>query len=77
MSFAIKGGGHSANPGLSFMKHEDSMTVDIGAGFTWTDFYGYLVPKGLNVDGGRLNGVGVAGLTLGGGKDYFPCHRTD
>ena len=34
--------------------HEDSMTVEIGAGLTWTDIYEYLVPKGLNVVGGRL-----------------------
>jgi FAD/FMN-containing dehydrogenase len=47
--------------------HEDSGTVEIGAGFSWTDVYEYLVPKGLNVVGGRLNGVGVAGLTLGSG----------
>ena len=51
--------------------HEDSGTVDIGAGLTWTDVYAFLVPKGLNVVGGRLNGVGVAGLTLGGGKLSF------
>jgi hypothetical protein len=51
---------------------EDSGTVEIGAGLTWTDVYDYLVPKGLNVVGGRLNGIGVAGLTLGGGKLTFP-----
>ena len=45
-----------------------SQTVEIGAGLTWTDVYSYLVPKDLNVIGGRLNGVGVAGLTLGGGE---------
>ena len=50
---------------------EDNRTVEIGAGLTWTDVYTYLVPKGFNVVGGRLNGVGVAGLTLGGGK-YCP-----
>jgi FAD/FMN-containing dehydrogenase len=50
--------------------HEDSGTVDIGAGLTWTEVYEYLVTKGLNVVGGRLNGVGVAGLTLGGGEGY-------
>ena len=49
---------------------EVSQTVEVGAGLTWTDVYKYLVPKGLNVVGGRLNGVGVAGLTLGGGE----CH---
>jgi FAD/FMN-containing dehydrogenase len=51
--------------------HEDLKTVQIGAGLTWTDVYDYLVPKGRNVVGGRLNGVGVAGLTLGGGKLLF------
>ena len=52
--------------------HEDSGTVEIGAGLTWTDVYEYLVPKGLNVVGGRLNGIGVAGFTLGGGKLISP-----
>ena len=50
---------------------EDHRTVEVGAGLTWTDVYKYLVPKGLNVVGGRLNGVGVAGLTLGGGEYYY------
>ena len=45
-------------------------TVDIGAGLTWTDVYAYLTPKNFGVVGGRLNGIGVAGLTLGGGKCY-------
>ena len=49
---------------------KDSRTVEVGAGLTWADVYAYLVPRGLNVVGGRINGVGVAGLTLGGGK----CH---
>ena len=48
--------------------HEDSETVEIGAGLTWADAYAYLVPKGVNVVGGRLGGAGVAGYTLGGGK---------
>ena len=84
MPFAVKGGGHATNPGFSSTKgvhismarfreiaiHEDSGTVDIGAGLTWTDVYEYLTPRHLNVAGGRLNGVGVAGLTLGGGGFY-------
>ena len=32
--------------------------------------YSYLVPRGLNVVGGRLDGVGVGGFTLGGGQRY-------
>jgi len=51
--------------------HEDSETVDIGAGLTWTDVYEYLVPKRLNVAGSHQNGAGVAGFTLGGGGFYF------
>jgi FAD/FMN-containing dehydrogenase len=49
---------------------KDNRTVEIGAGLTWTDVYTYLVPKGFNVVGGRQNGVGVAGLTLGGGYSW-------
>ena len=49
---------------------KDSQTVEVGAGLTWGDVYAYLVPKGFNVVGGRINSVGVAGLTLGGGE----CH---
>jgi hypothetical protein len=48
--------------------HENLETVEIGAGLTWTDVYAYLVPKGINVVGGRLGAVGVAGYTLGGGN---------
>ena len=53
---------------------EEEGTVEIGAGLTWTDVYSYLVPKGLNVVGGRTDGVGVGGLTLGGGKHTPSFH---
>jgi FAD/FMN-containing dehydrogenase len=82
--FTVKGGGHATNPGFSstsgvhismtrfndIVIREGGRTVEVGAGLTWTDVYKYLVPKGLNVVGGRLDGVGVAGLTLGGGECY-------
>ena len=42
-------------------------TVTMGAGLAWDDVYAALEPHGVNVVGGRLPGVGVAGLTLGGG----------
>ena len=48
--------------------NEEEETVEIGAGLTWTEVYSHLIPKGINVVGGRINGVGVAGLTLGGGS---------
>lgn len=58
--------------------NKDEGTVDIGAGLTWTGVYQYLEARGLNVVGGRLNGVGVAGFTLGGGQCHsaFSAHRT-
>jgi FAD/FMN-containing dehydrogenase len=84
--FAVKSGGHATNPGFSstpgvhismtrfndIVISKDTQTVEIGAGLTWTDVYTYLVPKGLGVVGGRVNDVGVAGLTLGGGECHFP-----
>ena len=44
-----------------------SGTVDVGAGLTWDQVYTTLSGSGVNVVGGRVVGVGVAGLTLGGG----------
>ena len=43
-------------------------TVEVGAGLTWDQVYEKLEPFGVNVVGGRIPGVGVAGLTLGGGE---------
>jgi len=45
-------------------------TVAVGAGLLWDDVYKALDGTGLNVVGGRVPGIGVAGLTLGGGG-YF------
>jgi hypothetical protein len=57
--------------------NEEEGTVEFGAGLTWTDLFSYLVPKGLNVVGGRVHGVGVAGFILGGGRhssSLLPMH---
>jgi hypothetical protein len=45
-----------------------SSTVEIGSGLVWDDVYEALEPFNVNVVGGRVTGVGVAGFTLGGGK---------
>jgi FAD/FMN-containing dehydrogenase len=45
-----------------------SGTVEVGPGLSWDQVYAVLEPTGVNVVGGRIPGVGVAGLTLGGGK---------
>ena len=46
-------------------------TVEVGAGLTWDQVYAALEPTGVNVVGGRIPGVGVAGLTLGGGESLL------
>lgn len=80
--FAVKGGGHASNPGFSSTTgvhismyrfstrnyNAASQTVEIGSGLIWDDVYAYLEPYNVNVVGGRVTGVGVAGFILGGGK---------
>ncbi|KAJ6533798.1 FAD dependent oxidoreductase [Mycena vulgaris] len=82
--FAVKGGGHTSNPGFSSttgvqisMNRFSEVTYDaakgtatIGAGLFWDDVYAALEPFGVNVVGGRVSGVGVAGFTLGGGYSW-------
>ncbi|PBK61210.1 FAD dependent oxidoreductase [Armillaria solidipes] len=83
--FAIKGGGHATNQGFSSttgvqiaMTRFNEVTYDpatqtavIGAGNIWDDVYEILDAQGVNVVGGRVTGIGVAGLTLGGGYSYL------
>src|SRR6267154_5609852 len=80
--FGVKSGGHIMNPGFSSTNGVEIVmtrfnetkvnstcgTVEIGAGLTWDQVYAALEPTGVNVVGGRIPGVGVAGLTLGGGE---------
>ncbi|EIM87246.1 FAD-binding domain-containing protein [Stereum hirsutum FP-91666 SS1] len=80
----VKGGGHSSNPGFSstagvqismsrfgeVIYDEAASTVEIGAGLIWDDVYEALAPYAVNVVGGRVTGVGVAGFTLGGGYSW-------
>lgn len=81
VSLQVKGGGHTGNPGFSstpgvqiaMSRFSDvdydptAQTATIGAGLIWDDVYKKLEPHGVNVVGGRVSGVGVAGFTLGGG----------
>ncbi|KAF8551797.1 FAD-binding domain-containing protein [Imleria badia] len=83
--FAVKGGGHSTNPGFSstvgvqiamtrfsdVIYDSEAQTVTFGAGLVWDDVYAALDPRGVNVVGGRVSGVGVAGFTLGGGYSWL------
>lgn len=79
--FAVKGAGHATNPGFSSTKgvqislarfnetkvNSATATVEVGAGLAWDQVYAVLESYGVTVVGGRVPGVGVAGLTLGGG----------
>lgn len=47
-----------------------SQTVEVGPGLIWDDVYEALEDTGVNVVGGRVSGVGVAGFSLGGGQFY-------
>ena len=51
-------------------------TADIQTGMIWDDVYAALAPYGMNVVGGRVTGVGVAGFMLGGGmfRRGFLCN---
>ena len=40
----------------------------MGAGLIFDDVYAALEPLDVNVFGGRVTGIGVAGFTLGGGS---------
>lgn len=46
-------------------------TVSVGPAATWDAVFTKLDPLGLSVAGGRVAGVGVGGLTLGGGLSHF------
>ena len=68
--------GFSSTPGVEIamirfnetIVNSTSGTVEVGAGLTWDQVYAALEPTGVNVVGGRIPGVGVGGLTLGGGE---------
>jgi FAD/FMN-containing dehydrogenase len=78
----VKGGGHTSNPGFSSTPgvqialsrfndtkvNADDGTVEVGPALTWDEVYETLAPIGMSVVGGRIPGIGVAGLTLGGGE---------
>jgi len=83
--FAVKGGGHNSNPGFSSTSgiqiamvrlnevsyDKNTSTASVGAGLIWDDVYTALEPYGVTVVGGRAPGIGVAGLTLGGGYSFL------
>ncbi|KAF3393067.1 putative FAD-linked oxidoreductase [Talaromyces pinophilus] len=68
--FAIRSGGHTYWAGAANIA--DGVVVDLtGVGASWGTLYSLLDPLGLSVNGGRVAGVGVGGLSLGGGISFF------
>ncbi|KAL2813484.1 hypothetical protein BDW59DRAFT_178221 [Aspergillus cavernicola] len=84
--FAVRGGGHMGIKGsnniddgvlivmsnLDTLKlSEDQSILSVGPAYRWLDVYQYLEPYGLAVAGGRLGPVGVPGLLLAGGINFY------
>ncbi|KAJ5177524.1 uncharacterized protein N7500_000223 [Penicillium coprophilum] len=84
--FAVRGGGHmgiqganNINDGVLIVMSnlttlelsDDHSIVSIGPSYRWRDVYGYLQKFGLTAAGGRLGPVGVPGLLLAGGINFY------
>ncbi|KAG9192583.1 hypothetical protein G6011_11317 [Alternaria panax] len=84
--FAVRSGGHATFAGASNidggitvlferMKQitlsKDKKIASIGPGNLWYDIYTTLAEDNLAVVGGRVSGVGIGGLTTGGGISFF------
>ncbi|KAF8461980.1 hypothetical protein BDZ91DRAFT_784617 [Kalaharituber pfeilii] len=84
--FGVRGGGHMVVPGYastndgilfglsnftSISLSADKTSVFVGPGLRWGQVYTFLQSEGLYVLGGRVAHVGVPGLLLGGGLNFF------
>ncbi|KAG2032409.1 FAD-binding domain-containing protein [Suillus americanus] len=83
--FAVKSGGHSANPGFSstpgvqialfsfseVVYDPNAQTATIGMGLIWDDVYSELEQYGVIIVGAKTTGVGIGGIVLGGGYSYL------
>lgn len=85
--FAIRSGGHASFAGAAntqggvtldlsalnsiALGRGVSPVVSVGQGAIWGDVYSHLGAANLSVNRGRAAGVGVVGLSTGGGISYF------
>lgn len=84
--FSVASGGHMPIPGAQsnnggvmismskFTKKQfngNRSVASIGPGNRWIDVYNWTAPYGLAVAGGRYSNVGVGGLLVSGGINYF------
>jgi FAD/FMN-containing dehydrogenase len=88
--FAVKSGGHAQNPGFSSTPgvhvsmarfnevtyDADAQTAWVGVSQHWDEVYAALEPFNVTALGGRVSGVGVGGLLLGGGEWLGLCIET-
>ena len=88
--FAIRSGGHSANPGFGsvdsgilidlsslndIVLSPDHKVVSVGPGVKSDNLYEELEKYELTVVGGRAAGVGIGGFITGG--TISPCHTSE
>lgn len=85
--FAVRSGGHAMNAGAANIQAgvtidlrglssvdvsgDGNNIATVGTGATWDEVFAALEPLGLAVAGGRAAGVGVGGLSTGGGLSWF------
>jgi hypothetical protein len=85
-TFSVLSGGHMPVPGAqsnnggvqialanlnSKKLSKRNSVASIGPGSRWVEVYNWLQPYGLSVAGGRYSTVGVGGVLVGGGINYF------
>ncbi|KAJ5546162.1 hypothetical protein N7494_003747 [Penicillium frequentans] len=84
--FAVRGGGHMGIRGSNNIDggvlvvmsnlttlelNHDKSIVSVGPAYRWKDVYAYLGKYNLTAAGGRLGPVGVPGLLLAGGVNFY------
>ncbi|KAM4057466.1 FAD binding domain-containing protein [Hirsutella rhossiliensis] len=88
--FAVKAGGHNANPGANSIDGgvsidlggldsarlaRDRASVTLGAGLSWGRAYDRFNSSRIGFPGGVCEDVGVGGPSLGGGQSLFQAKR--
>ncbi|KAG1747301.1 FAD-binding domain-containing protein [Suillus lakei] len=83
--FGIKSGGHAANAGFSstsgvqiamysfsgVVYDSEAQTATVGTGLLWDDVYIALEQYNVTVVGAKVTGIGIGGISLGGGYSYL------
>ncbi|KAJ5754915.1 hypothetical protein N7533_004458 [Penicillium manginii] len=84
--FAVRGGGHMGIKGANnidggvlvvmsnlttLQLNADQSIVSVGPAYRWQDVYAFLAKHDLTAAGGRLGPVGVPGLLLAGGVNFY------